>query len=221
MTNEEFITTKKSLYESLRDINVLNNHLVYQNYSVPLDNLSIEKIFSFCPGLFNLEPADIIKVIYTCKLLSKNELTDIETNYLINYTKSYLNIKKYLLNNMEYIINGTPISLETLERDIKGFELPILFSDDDAFKNSMGASIIRKELDSYYNSMDNGGMEKDLQRVRKKNGISSSDPSLDRNYLEYQEFHDKLNSYQNAGFVTIFLIGFTIITTLIVLMMIK
>ncbi len=41
MTNEEFITTKKSLYESLRDINVLNNHLVYQNYTVPLYNLSI------------------------------------------------------------------------------------------------------------------------------------------------------------------------------------
>lgn len=221
MTNEEFLAMQKKYNNNISDIYIINNSLVWNNYSVILDNLSLEKISSYCPVLFSLEPLDIIKVIYTCKLLSKSTLTNQEKEYLINYTKSYLFIKKHLLNNMEYKVNDKVIDNSILERDIKGIELPILFSDDDAFKNSLGAQIIKKELDKYYEEMNIGGIDYSLQRVRKKNNIPSSDPSIDMNYLEYKEFHNKLNNIQNAGFVTIFLLGFTIVTTIIILMMIK
>ena len=220
MTNEEFLEREKTHYESLKDFKIINNFLTYSKYAIPLENLSIEKIFSFCPGLFNLEPTDIIKVIYSCKLLSKPTLTNEEINYLNNYTDGYLNIKKHLTNNIEYKVNNSTIPLETLERDIKGLELPILFSDNEAFINSIGAKIIREKLDIYYQEMDSG-LANNKARVRKKNGINGSDPSLDRNYLEYEEFHERLNNYQSAGFITIFLIAFTVVTTMVLLMMIK
>lgn len=195
MDNSNYLNSLKSKYDSLYNIVIKENVLYYDKYVLPLSiNLSMLN-----PDLFLLSPEEIINILYVLQLLYQPNINEMEKNTLIQFTRKYTEI-----NNQDYKDFNT-----------FGYSIPIYFAYDENFVNSPGATIIREEhtrLCEYMDSLNNGGKDKSLVRVRKNSNVTNS-----YEYNEYLEFSENIDRMQNAGFVTIFIIFFGIILSILIL----
>lgn len=201
--NQLYLDSVKNMYESLHDFSITNNVLYYKKDNVVYQLPLIVNLSAFNPALYSLSPEEIINVLYVYQLLYKSVLSDQEKELMVKYTNKYF----------EY--NNNP---ELSPSNVFGLSIPVYTSYDDAFANSPGAMIIRAELTSknealekYQNSVE--GRQKQMVRTLKKDDLPNTEA-----YLEYEEFANKLNRIQNAGFTTIFIIIGTVVATAISLL---
>lgn len=195
MDNNNYLNSLKSRYDSLTNMFIKENVLYYDKYILPL-NINISMLN---PDLFLLTPEEIINVLYVLQLLYQPTINEMEKNSLIQFTKKYTELNSQ--NNKDF--------------NNFGYSIPIFFAYDENFTNSPAATIIREEhtrLCEYMDSLNTGGKDKNLVRVRKNPNVTNS-----YEYNEYIEFSENIDRMQNAGFVTLFVIFFGIVLSILIL----
>lgn len=204
MTNEEYLSLMKKQYDSLANFYIKNNILFLKTpsmtYQLPL-SIPLNTIH---PNVFNTNEINIINILYIYQLLYKPNLTEIEINAVNTYTNNYLNLEQKKMV-------GENIS----DEDIFSLSIPIFTSYNESLVNSPAAILIKQNFNKFNETIEksNGG-GKDKQLVRT---LKLADMPDTEQFLEYQEFSDRLKNIQNAGFTTIFLIAFAVFSTLIVI----
>lgn len=195
MSNENALKNLKNYYESLQYFSIQNNMLILNSnqttYVMPLTHINLA---SLNPSLFLLSPIQIYHVLYMLELLYKENITDVDINFIKSYVNNYLKInKEYLDGNSEYEFLSSMLGI------------PINLSYDNSFSNSETGVVIQNLMTSYNNDLEGG--KSTGKKLVLSNGITFAQEEDNR--------IDIYEKYTKAGFATFLLIASTIVATCI------
>lgn len=146
MDNESFFKNLRLSYDSLNYFVINNNTLYYKNndkiYSLPLTNINLSNLN---PNIYLLSPNNIFRILYTLEILRKDEITDNETNYIVQYVNSYLKAEKERIENNS-----------NNENELMCLSIPIYSSYDPELINKPASKIIQEQLNNYTDEMESG-----------------------------------------------------------------
>ena len=191
MDNEEYLKLLQNSYDSLKDFSINDNRLILHLDKEYKIHLTYTKLSDLDPDLFLLKPKDILHIIYMLELLPKNNLNDNEIKFINDYTKYYLEMSTLSLDNNQID-----------QKLVWGFDIPIYSSYDPNYIHTPCSKIIQELLNKHIDEIENN---------------FSNTPRLvltNPNFKIEQEF-DPVESFEKAGFTTLFLIAGAIISTCI------
>lgn len=203
MDNKTYFDNLRLQYESLKKMQLDNNVLSFKsnngNYFVKL-KIELTKL---SPSIFVLSPEQILNTLYIYQLFYNENINEIENKLIEQYISSY--------NDYAILKNKNPEQFD--DNILFALSIPIYSAYNEEFINTPASKVIQEhynklntQIESEFNS------SKDLTRKLKLGDLPSTEA-----YLDYEEFSNKLINIQNAGFTTIFLIAFTVVTTIVYL----
>jgi len=196
MDNETFFNYLKSngVYNSLNELSIENNKLIYQNKKLLLQKVNLSDLDS---SLFILNANEIFDIIFLLELeqyidylLEKNEITKEEEEYILSFIKTYLSINQKLLE-------GTSINQDIIFK----IGIPIYKAYDEIYQNNPASIIIKNAVNNATTDIENG--------KNKQQRLVLTNPK----YQGIEEDNNDLSYFEKAGFATIILITFTILAT--------
>lgn len=194
MDNKTYFNQIKPFYNSLKFFDIKDNYLILnskQTFILPLIHTNLSQ---FNKDIFLASPGEIFHILQINELLYKEQLSENEKKYIIDFTQKYLDLKKQ--NNEENNINT--ITLWCLEIIIsKAFQ--------EEFVNNPASKEITMLIDNNTKDFENGrntGVKLVLSKGNNQN-------------FEIIEDFDSVKTFEKAGFTTLFLVIITVILTCI------
>lgn len=192
MENKIFLEQMKLYYDSLKYFDIQDNFLILQlnkTFRIPLRCVNLSTLDK---NIFMLSPVEIFQIIYVSELLYKENLGESEKDFIINYTKKYLELSDNVKTNQNNDLNK-----------LWCLEIPINVAYKDEFFELPGSKIIISEIDRHLEEI-NSGLGKSPKLVLKKG---------DNPNFELEESIDQVRNFEKAGFTTLFLITSAVAAT--------
>ena len=192
MDNKIFLEQMKLYYDSLKYFEIQDNYLILKlnkTFKIPLKHINLSYLDQ---NIFNLSPAEIFQFIYVSELLYKENLEEHEIEFIISYTKRYLELSDTIKNNED-----------TNSIKVWCLEMPINSAYKEEFIEMPASKIIIAEIDKHSEEMNSGlGKNPILKLVKGEN------PNF-----EIEEPIDQVRNFEKAGFTTLFLITSAVAAT--------
>ena len=192
MENKIFLEQMKNYFDSLKYFDIQDNFLILHTdkiYRIPIFHTYLSQLEQ---NIFLLHPIEIIQIIYLLELFYKTTLSEIEKDFIKNYTNKYLSLS-------ENSTNGNDIN----QNRLWCLELPINNAYKEEFSEYPCSKLIISLIDKHLEEI-NSGLGKSPKLVLIKND--------NPNFLIEEEY-DELKTFEKAGFTTILLILSSIIST--------
>lgn len=192
MDNKIFLNQMKNYYDSLKYFDIQNNYLILhlnKLFTIPLLHTYLSQLNQ---SVFLLNPSEIFQIIYILELLYKNELTENEKDFIINYVKKYLSLSESTLTGNEMDLNR-----------LWCLEMPINNAYKEEFSQMPTSKLIISTIDKYNEEINSG-----LGKTPKLVLVKGDNPNFD-----IEEEIDDVKNFEKAGFTTLLLILTSIVST--------